>query len=141
MPKIQFHWPSLIVSAIVIYAIGFLLYGLIFEEAWLIWSGYTAEMLARESWRMALSPIMPLLLAAGIGAALHWTKPADLGGALGLGFVVWLLLLFPTRLYSWVYGNEPLGLLLLDGGHLLANCLVAAGIQQAWPKKAKIVAG
>lgn len=137
MPKIAFHWPSLIVSAIAIYAIGFLLYGLIFEEDWLIWTGYTREALAPESWRMALSPIMPLLLAAGIGAGLHWTKPADLGAALGLAFVVWLLLLFPTRLYAWVYGDEPLGLLLLDGGHLLANALVAAGIQHVWPKKAR----
>ncbi len=137
MPKISFHWPSLIASAIAIYAVGFLLYGLIFEEAWLIWSGYRAETLAAESWRVALSPIMPVLLAAGIGWVLHWCKPADLGAALVLGGLVWLLLLLPTRLYSWVYGPQPLGLLLLDGGHLLADALLAAAIQQAWPRKAQ----
>lgn len=140
MPGIKIHWPSLLVSALAIYAIGFALYGLLFSEAWLAWSGYTEEGLAEEGWRMALSPIMPLLLATGVGAVLHWGKPADLSGALRLGVVVWLLLLLPTRLYGWVYGNQPLGLLLLDGGHLLANSLVAAGIQHAWPKKG-VVAG
>lgn len=141
MANIKFHWPAVLVSALAIYTIGFALYGFLFSEAWLMWSGYTEEGLASESWRVAFSPIMPLLLAAGVGAVLHWVKPADLSAALMLGFMIWLLLLLPTRLYAWAYGDQPLGLLLLDGGHLLANVLVAAGIQQAWPKKSVLAPG
>lgn len=135
MPVLKLHWPSLLVSALAMYAIGALLYGLIFSEAWLIWSGYTKEGMAAQGWRVMLSPIMPLLLAAGIGAVLQWCKPANLSAALGAGFTVWLFLLWPARLYNWVYGDEPLELLLLDSGHLLANALIASAISQAWPKK------
>ncbi len=59
------NWIAIIVAAIAIYAVGFLIYGALFSKLWMQLSGYTKEQLAPHTWKMAVSPIMPILTAIG----------------------------------------------------------------------------
>jgi len=135
MRGFNLYWPAVLVSAVVIYLIGFLIYGLLFAEAWMGWMGASEETFAGEQWRMALSPIMPILQAIGVGVVLSWAKPADLAGALSTAALVWLLLMLPVRLYAYAYSAETWQLPALDGAHLLLDALAAAAIQHVWRPK------
>ena len=45
---------------------------------------------------------------------------------------VWFFIILPVRLYSYVYGPEKPGILLMDGIHLLLGTLIAGAIIAGW---------
>ena len=65
------NWLAVLAAAGAIYAVGFLIYGLVFSGLWLRLSGYTKEQLQPHMWKMAVSPVMPILTAIGL-AFLAW---------------------------------------------------------------------
>jgi hypothetical protein len=119
---------ALLVATIGVYAIGALIYGVLFSEAWMILAGFTEESFKGQEWRMALSPIMPILITLGIGLLMKAQKLSGLMGGAKIGLFVGALFLVPARLYTFAYGIEPVGLLGLDGLHLMLNGLVAGAI-------------
>lgn len=127
---------AVLVAAVLIYAVGFVIYGILFSEQWMALKGFTEEDLAAEQWRMALSPIMPILIAFGVGLAHKWRGGGGLMGGISTGVIVWLCFLFPTRMYSYAYGNEVLGLFEMDSAHLLVDAVVAGAVFGLWPNKA-----
>lgn len=128
---------AVLVAAVLIYAIGFVIYGLLFSQLWMDLHGYTKEDLAgAEMWRMYLSPVMPILIAFGVGIAHKWRGGGGLMAGLTTGAIVWLCFLFPTRMYSFVYGLEAVGLFEMDSAHLLADALVAGAVFGLWPNRA-----
>jgi len=115
----------LLVASVLIYLVGALIYGVLFSAQWMALSGYTQEMLAGEQWRMALSPVMPVMITFGMGLLIKDKGITTWQAGLKLGIMMGLLFLVAARLYNYVYGNEPLGLLVMDGAHLMANAIVA----------------
>jgi hypothetical protein len=119
---------AVILAAICVYAVGALIYAVLFSQQWMILSGYTEESFKGYEWRMALSPIMPILITVGIGLLMKTQKISGLGGGFKLGALVGLLFLVPARMYNFAYGIEPPALLGIDSLHLLLNGLVAGAI-------------
>ena len=68
------NWLAVLAAAVAIYAIGFLIYGALFSKLWLSLSGYTHEQLKPHRWKMALSPVMPILTAIGLALVLKWAQ-------------------------------------------------------------------
>ncbi|WP_290814734.1 DUF1761 domain-containing protein [Aquidulcibacter sp.] len=118
----------LILASVAIYSVGALIYGVLFSAQWMALSGYTPEQLAGEQWRMALSPVMPVMITIGIGLLIKDRGITTWLSGLKLGALVGLLFLVAARLYNYAYGNEPLGLLLLDSAHLMANGMIAGAV-------------
>lgn len=125
---------AILVAAIVMYGIGALIYGVLFSAQWMALAGYREEDFAGQEWRMALSPIMPLLIAFGVSTAINWRGVGTLAGGLTTGLLVGVFFLFAGRLYAFVYGNEPAGLLAMDTAHLVLIAAVGGAIIGGWPK-------
>ncbi len=117
-----------IISAIGVYAIGALIYGFLFAEKWMELAGYTKDSFVGQEWRMALGPIMPILITLGIGLLIKDRGITTALGGLKLGAFVGVFFLVATRLYGLAYGIEPVALFALDGVHLLLNGIVAGTI-------------
>lgn len=126
------NWIAIVVAAIAIYAVGFVIYGGL-SKLWLSQSGYTKEQLQPHTWKMALSPIMPILSAIGLALILKLARVDNLATGLMISFEIWLFLILPARLYNFVYSPEKPGHLAFDAIHLLLGTLVAGGIISAWP--------
>lgn len=130
---------AVLAAAVAIYAIGFLIYGLVFSEMWQGFHGYTkdnmATIFAGKEWRMALSPVMPLLIAFGMAKVIGWRGARGVMAGVGTGAWIGVCFLVASRMYAFVYGPEPAGLLVMDSLHVLAGALVAGAIMGAWPQK------
>jgi len=126
------NWSAVIAAAVAIYAVGFLIYGVLFSKLWMRVSGYTSEQLQPNRWKMALSPVMPILTAIGLALVLKWARVDNLAMGVVVAAQIWLFLVLSTRLYSFVYSPERFGLLVMDAIHLLLGLLIAGAIIGGW---------
>lgn len=126
------NWLAIIAAAVAIYAVGFVIYGGL-SKLWMSLTGYTREQLKPHAWKMALSPIMPILTAIGLALILKMAHVTNLATGLMISLEVWFFIVLPARLYNFVYSPEKPGHLAMDAIHLLLGTLVAGGIISAWP--------
>jgi hypothetical protein len=127
------NWLAVIVAAIVIYAIGFLIYGmLISEESWMAMSGVTEAQKATAMSRMAFSPLMPILTAVFLAVLFKWGQVADAASGAKWALVVALASAVPTMLYGWVYGGLDTNMTMIDCAHMLLGHIAAGAILGGW---------
>lgn len=127
------NWLAILAAAVATYTVGALIYGLLFSKLWLSLTGYTKEQLQPHTWKMALSPILPILTAIGLALILKAARVDNLATGLLYSFQLWFFLILPARLYNFVYSPEKIGHAVLDAIHLLLGTLVAGAIISAWP--------
>jgi hypothetical protein len=127
------NWLAIAAAAVGFYAVGFIIYGAVFSKLWMKLSGYTKEQLQPHKWKMAISPIMPILTAIGLAIILKLARVDNLSAGLVLTFQIWFFIVLSTRLYSFVYSPEKPGLLVMDAIHLFLGTMVAGGSISAWP--------
>ena len=72
---------AIVVAAIAIWAIGFLLYVVLFQAQWMAWMGVTEEQMQHDNGRMPFMVVMPFLQAIGLSLAVKWRNaPGWMGG-------------------------------------------------------------
>jgi hypothetical protein len=117
-----------VLAAVAAYAVGVLIYALLFSQVWMTLSGYTEESFKGQEWRMALSPVMPIMIVIGTGLIMKGRGINSLGAGIKLGAIIGLFFLVAARMYSFTYGIEPPALFAIDGAHLLLNGIIVGAI-------------
>ena len=128
------NWLAVLAAAIAIYAIGFVIYGLLIPaESWMAMEGVSeAEMAAVGESRMIFSVVMPLMTAIFMAILFKWGQVAGVSKGAQWAMVVALASAIPALLYGWVYGIGPIDLTLVDSGHLLLGHVAAGAILGGW---------
>jgi hypothetical protein len=123
---------AILVAAVAMYAIGALIYGLFLSAAWQAATGYEPAQYAGLEWRMALSPVMPILIAIGLALIVQWRGVVGPVAGAKTGLIAALFFLFPARLYNFVYSPESPNVLCIDTLHLFLLAAVGGAIIGAW---------
>ncbi|MEQ1780814.1 MAG: DUF1761 domain-containing protein [Hyphomonadaceae bacterium] len=131
-PIVGDNWLAILVAAIATYAVGAAIYGG-GSKIWLGLTGYTKDQLKPHMWKMAISPILPIMTAFGLALILKAARVDNLATGLIYSFELWFFLILPARLYNFIYSPEKIGLAVMDATHLLLGTMVAGGIISAWP--------
>ncbi len=128
------NWLAVVVAATAIYAIGFVIYGLLVPaEWWMSASGISQqEMDSIGESRMPFGVVMPLMIAAFLALLFKLGRVADAATGAKWAVVVALASAIPTLLYGWVYGVEPFDVTLIDSAHLLLGHVAAGAILGGW---------
>jgi len=128
------NWLAVVGAAIAIYAIGFVIYGLLIPaESWMAMSGITAEEMEKVGTsRMPFSVVMPLMTAIFLAVLFKMGGVADAAKGAKWATIVALASAIPTLLYGWVYGVGPIEMTLVDSGHLLLGHIAAGAILGGW---------
>jgi len=127
------NWLSVIVAAIAIYAIGFVIYGVMMPmDTNIAMSGMTDAERATAEARMMYSPLMPILTAAFMAVLFKWGQVADAMTGAKWAIVVALASAVPTILYGWVYGGLNSNMTMIDCAHLLLGHIAAGAILGGW---------
>ena len=109
------NWLAVIVAAIVIYAIGFVIYGLVVPaDSWMAMTGMTEGEKSIAMSRMMYSPLMPILTAVFMAILFNWGNVSDAktGAKWAVGIALASAIL--TMLYGWVYGGLNSDMTLID---------------------------
>ena len=128
------NWLAALAAAVAIYAIGFVIYGvLVPEEYWMSVSGISKEQMeAVGETRMPFFVVMPLMTAAFLAILFKLGRVVDAATGAKWAAVVALASAIPAVLYGWVYGVGPFDMTLIDSGHLLLGHVAAGTILGAW---------
>jgi hypothetical protein len=124
---------AILVAAIVIYAIGFVIYGLLIPaEQYLAMAGITEEEAAAAQGKMPLGVIMPILIAIGLSVVVKWRNQPGWMAGLVTGLMMAFFFLFAERLYGYVYSAEDGQLLMIDAAHAFITAGAAGAVLGAW---------
>jgi hypothetical protein len=112
------NWVGVVVALIVGQVIGFLWYGMIFEEQWMALSGVTAaDVEAGPS--MALGVVNQLVVAIGLAWLINKTGAATLVGGATAGLLAGFFFAATATAQNFIYGGADTGLIPIDIGYLL----------------------
>lgn len=127
------NWLAVVASAIAIYAIGFVIYGLLIpQETWMAMTGMTEAEKEIGMSRMMYSPLMPILTAVFMAILFKWGAVADMVSGIKWGVVIALASAIPTILYGWCYGGHDTNMTMIDAAHLWLGHAVAGAILGGW---------
>ncbi len=128
------NWFAVLVAAVAIYAIGFVIYGLVIPaDRWMAMEGITQTDMDRVGMsRMPYSVVMPLMTAIFMAVIFKWGQVAGASRGAQWGMVIALASAVPTILYGWVYGIGPIEVTLIDSAHLLLGHVAAGAVLGAW---------
>jgi hypothetical protein len=127
------NWLAVIAAAIAIYALGFVIYGMVIsEERYMAMSGITEADKVVAMSRMMFSPVMPILTAVFLAVLFKWGQVTGASKGAQWAMVVALASAIPTCLYGWVYGGMSTDMTLVDSGHLLLGHVAAGAILGGW---------
>ena len=129
-----FNWAAVLAAAVAIYAIGFVIYGLVIPpESWMAMSGISqAEMEAVGQSRMMFGPLMPILTAVFLAVILQWGGVSTVSTGVRWAVTIAFASAIPTVLYGWVYGVGPIEATVIDAAHLLLGHAAAGAILGGW---------
>ncbi len=129
-----FNWGAVLAAAVAIYAIGFIIYGLVIPpERWMAMSGIDqADMEAVGQSRMMFGPLMPILTAVFLAVILQWGGVSTVSTGVRWAVTIAFASAIPTVLYGWVYGVGPIEATVIDAAHLLLGHAAAGAILGGW---------
>lgn len=121
-----------ILATLVIYAVGALWFGLLFDQMWMDANGYTVEQI-EESFSVPIFAgggfIIPLILAFALGWLIKKTGASGLVSCMIFGAKMALFVAAPILAYGFVY--DPVHSvvdLVLDVGHSFTGFIVGAAV-------------
>lgn len=124
-----FNLVAILVATLAVYAVGFVLFGLIIGDQYLEIAGITKEQAeAVGASRMPFSPVPPLVTAIGMAILFRWGNVTGLASGVKWGALVALLSACPAIWYGWVYGVGSTAEPLLDSVHLLLGHMAAGAV-------------
>lgn len=123
---------AIVVAAVAIWAIGFLIYVVLFSEQWIAWQGLTEADMQQDNGRMPFMVVMPFLQAIGLSLVIKWRNATGMMGGLTTGVLMAVFFAVAARMYGWVYSFEVNELFGLDTLHFVLTHAVAGAILGAW---------
>jgi hypothetical protein len=134
MRAMGIHWLAVLVAGIAVYAVGFVIYGVVLDQAtWMAASRISAEELAAVGTsRLPFSPVMPLVTAVAMAVLFKWANVAGAVNGIRWGALIAIVSALPAIWYGWVYGVGDGSIELIDSVHLLLGHIVAGAILASW---------
>lgn len=133
MPKLfGLNLLALAAASLAFYLVGFLWYGVIFQQAWLDAQGITKEMMeAADSspvWMIG-GFVITVMQVIGIGLVLKWKGAASLAEAVKTALIVWFFFALPFCHYGYLYSMDHNStMLMIDLSHLLVGWVASAAV-------------
>ncbi len=130
MPKILgVNSLAVLVGSIAFYFVGFIWYGVLFQDQWMSSQGFRASDFAgvNQTPYMVGGFLITAAQVVGLGLILKWRAAASPVEAVRAAALVWALIALPFAHYAYLYQpHHSPALLLIDASHLLVGWIAAA---------------
>lgn len=131
MPKVfGLNVVAVLAAAVAFYFVGFLWYGVLFQQAWLDAQGITPEMMEAADnnpvWMIG-GFVITIMQVIGIALVMKWKGALALPDAVKTALILWLVFALPFCHYAYLYSMDHNAMMLMiDASHLLVGWVLAA---------------
>ena len=122
------NWLGLVLALVAAEALGFLWYGMVFEEKWMALSGIAAPSDEVMTTQMLWGVVNTLVIVAGLALAIPRLGKETLAGGATVGLAAALFFAVPTVAMDVIYSNDPLELGYIDGAYLVIAFAIAGAL-------------
>ncbi len=130
MPKIfGTSLVGILAATVVFYLLGFLWYGILFDDQWMVANGIAEE--AAKAHAEAMGPMMyvwgiviTLAQVLGLAYILHHASASVLMTCAKIGAIIAILIALPLMAYSVLYEGRSINALGLDLAHILIGYIL-----------------
>jgi hypothetical protein len=121
---------GVLLAAIAMYLVGFVFYGMLFDDIYMAARGITVENMGNpEPIWMVEGFLIELVLAFGLGWVLKLKGAKGLVACVSTAVILALVVVFPVLAYVYVYGAiHSVPGLVVDWGHSLVALVLAGAI-------------
>ncbi|MEE9347123.1 MAG: DUF1761 domain-containing protein [Robiginitomaculum sp.] len=124
---------GILLASLALYMLGFIWYGILFEDLWISLSGISKEaaqtnMESMGAMGFVWGIIITLAQVLGLAYILNHANAARLGTCVKIGAIIATLIALPVMAYNVLYGGSSAKLLGLDYAHLLIGYAIACAI-------------
>ncbi len=134
------NYPAVFVAAIVYWLLGAVLYGTLFNKAWMQLEAIPqAKIDAMKGSTAAIPYLIAFLLGFIIAFVLAqlcaWRNATTAAKGASLGVLLWLGIVAPVTYTTNMFEMRPVNLFLINEGYVLVGLLLMGAIVGAWTKK------
>jgi hypothetical protein len=121
------NWIGVVVAFVLVYGLGYLWYGLLFQEAWIAALGREPDM-SNPALSMTLGALNTLLVVVGVAWLVARLGAHSLMAGLGAGLAAFVFFAFTAMAMDYIYQGDSQQLFAIDVGYQLASFLVAGAV-------------
>ncbi len=137
MAGMMINYWTVLGAAVASFIIGMLWYGPLFGKQWMKLAGITPasmkKMKMTPAHSMSIGFVATLLTAYVLSNFVHVLGIMSWAAAGQFAFWVWIGLVAPVQLGSFLWEGKPLKLFVLNTTHNLVSLIVMSGILANWP--------
>jgi hypothetical protein len=130
------NWPGVVVGALAAYAVGFVWYGLLFNDHWLALAGVHRTRMATP-FALGMDFLAVLLSVFGLDWVIRRTGSLGWLGGGRVGLAAALFFGVAVAADDFIYGIKALALAPIDFGYILMWFGLAGAIVGGWQRRAK----
>lgn len=120
------NWVGVIAALVVSQAVGFVWYGLVFEETWIALSGIDPA--SASGVAMAWGAVQNLVVAIGLAWLTARTEMTGWVGGAMAGLVACGFFGLATMALRFIYGGDNAGLIPIDGGYMVIQYALSGAL-------------
>jgi hypothetical protein len=136
MADIMINYWAVLGAAVASFVIGMLWYGPLFRKPWMKLAGITPasmkKMKVTPARAMSIGLVATLLTAYVLSNFVHVLGIMTWAAAAQFAFWVWIGLVAPVQLGSYLWEGKPFKLFVLNTAHNLVSLIIMSGIVAVW---------
>jgi hypothetical protein len=136
MADMMINYWSVLGAAVASFMIGMLWYGPLFRKQWMKLAGITPasmkKMKVTPARAMSIGLVATLLTAYVLSNFVHVLGIMTWAAAAQFAFWIWIGLVAPVQLGSYLWEGKPFKLFVLNTAHNLVSLIVMSGILAIW---------
>lgn len=119
------NWIAVIVAVVLLEVLGYLWFGMFFEEAW---TAALGKEVPEDNTLMGLGVVNTLIVVLGLSWLNRRTGATSLGDALKVAVAAWFFFGFTTQSLEYLYMGMSRDFVLINMGYLLAAFVLAGAV-------------
>jgi len=132
------NYAAVTLCAVVYWLLGALWYHVLFHKQWMAFESFTGAQVAGfpPVWHYVVTFALDLLIAFVLAQVCLWRNGNTAGRGAAIGVLLWLGVIGPVTLTTYIFEMRPKGLFAINEFYPLAGLCIMGAILGAWQKTA-----
>lgn len=136
MADMMINYWAVLGATVASFVLGWIWHGALFQKQWMKLSGMTAASMKKmpltAGQAMGLGFVVQLVMSYVLAHIVNYMMAATFTDGAQLGFWIWLGFVMPLTAGAWIWEGKPFKLFILNTAYWLLALIISGGILAVW---------